>query len=233
MEWVKTNIDGSLNLLQMDGKIISLSRTVKISYGLLYNWWVVNDVNITSSDDWIVPTTVNCATLKTYVNSDGGKLKETEFVYWDYPNTGATNIYGFNGRGAGQRGADGIYSLTRLILNFGTKTLTVNPALSWCMVLSNGSSVLGYGNLTHNQGRSVRLLKTSTDLTNGQSGIYIGNDGKDYRTICINTQEWMADNLAETKYRDGSDIPEITDGTEWGTLTTGALCAYDNDWNNV
>jgi len=39
--------------------------------------------------------------------------------------------------------------------------------------------------------------------------------------------------LAETKYRDGSLIPEVTDNTAWAALTTGALCAYDNDWNNV
>jgi hypothetical protein len=45
--------------------------------------------------------------------------------------------------------------------------------------------------------------------------------------------EYIADNLAETKYRAGSDIPIVTDNAEWAALTSGALCAYDNDWTNV
>jgi uncharacterized protein (TIGR02145 family) len=30
-------------------------------------------------------------------------------------------------------------------------------------------------------------------------------------------------------YRDGTPIPEVTDNDEWGDLTTGAWCYYDND----
>jgi hypothetical protein len=43
-------------------------------------------------------------------------------------------------------------------------------------------------------------------------------------------------NLVETKFRDGSLIQEITDETAWGATyptTTSAMCAYNNDWNNV
>ena len=28
-------------------------------------------------------------------------------------------------------------------------------------------------------------------------------------------------------------ITEVADSTAWAGLTTGALCAYNNDWNNV
>ena len=34
-------------------------------------------------------------------------------------------------------------------------------------------------------------------------------------------------------HRDGTDIPEVTDNAVWAALTTGAMCAYNNDWNNV
>jgi len=37
----------------------------------------------------------------------------------------------------------------------------------------------------------------------------------------------------ETKYRDLSAIPNITDNTAWANDTTGAYCAYDNDSDNV
>ena len=30
-------------------------------------------------------------------------------------------------------------------------------------------------------------------------------------------------------YRDGTEIPQVTDDTEWESLTTGAWCYYDND----
>ena len=33
-------------------------------------------------------------------------------------------------------------------------------------------------------------------------------------------------------YRDGTPIPEVTDNTEWGNLTTGAWCYYDNNPTN-
>ena len=82
-------------------------------------------------------------------------------------------------------------------------------------------------------GYSVRPIKNLTTLSHGETGTYTGNDGKIYRTICIGTQEILADNLAETKYRDGSDIPIVTDNAAWAALTTGARCAYDNDINNV
>ena len=54
-----------------------------------------------------------------------------------------------------------------------------------------------------------------------------------YRVVLIGTQDWLAENLCETKYRNGELIPEVTDDIDWAALTTGALCAYDNDWDNA
>jgi len=55
-----------------------------------------------------------------------------------------------------------------------------------------------------------------------------GNDGKVYQTVTIGNQVWMAENLRETKYRNGDAIPNVTDNTEWSGLSTGARCAYNN-----
>ena len=39
----------------------------------------------------------------------------------------------------------------------------------------------------------------------------------------------MAENLRATKYNDGTDIPLVTDNSEWEESTTPAYCWYDND----
>ena len=58
-------------------------------------------------------------------------------------------------------------------------------------------------------------------------------DGNVYQTVIIGTQVWMAENLKVTHYRNGDAIPNVTDGTTWEGLTTGAYCEYDNNANNV
>ncbi len=54
-------------------------------------------------------------------------------------------------------------------------------------------------------------------------------DGNVYPLVSIGNQCWMAENLNTTKYNDGVVIPNITDGTQWSSLTTGAWSHYEND----
>jgi uncharacterized protein (TIGR02145 family) len=53
-------------------------------------------------------------------------------------------------------------------------------------------------------------------------------DGNIYKVVTIGTQVWMAENLKTTKFKNGDDIPEITNSNTWFTLKTGAYCNYDN-----
>jgi uncharacterized protein (TIGR02145 family) len=53
-------------------------------------------------------------------------------------------------------------------------------------------------------------------------------DNNYYPVIQIGTQLWMAENLKTTKYNDNTEIPLVTDNTEWGSLTTPAFCWYNN-----
>lgn len=58
-------------------------------------------------------------------------------------------------------------------------------------------------------------------------------DGNVYQTVTIGSQVWMAENLRVTHYRNGDPIPNVTNGTTWAGLTTGAYCNYENDSANV
>ncbi|MBN1181918.1 MAG: fibrobacter succinogenes major paralogous domain-containing protein [Bacteroidales bacterium] len=54
-------------------------------------------------------------------------------------------------------------------------------------------------------------------------------EGNIYQTVKIGTQVWMAENLKVTKYNDDTEIPLVTDNTEWSNMTSAAYCWYNND----
>jgi len=57
-------------------------------------------------------------------------------------------------------------------------------------------------------------------------------DGNTYKTVIIGNQEWTAENLNVSHYRNGDVIPQVQDADEWGKLTTGAWCYYENKSEN-
>lgn len=63
----------------------------------------------------------------------------------------------------------------------------------------------------------------------GEVGTVTDIDGNTYATIGIGGQIWMAENLRVTHYRDNTPIPEVTDNTQWNSLTSGAYGSYNND----
>jgi uncharacterized protein (TIGR02145 family) len=83
---------------------------------------------------------------------------------------------------------------------------------------------------TNSKGTSYGSTKSFTTLSS--SGTVTDIDGNVYQTITIGTQVWMAENLKTTKYRDGTSIPNVTDANQWGGLTTGAYCDYNNVVSN-
>lgn len=71
----------------------------------------------------------------------------------------------------------------------------------------------------------TNLLSIIEYLQNGVTDIC----GNNYQTILIGNQVWMAENLATTKYNDGTSIPNVTDPTDWAALTTAGYCWFQND----
>lgn len=199
-------------------------------YGMLYNWYAATDVRNIYSAGWHVPTITEIGTLVTFISSQGYKLKEIGTTYWNTPNTSATNELNFNSKGAGIRnsitGNFGEIKVTGWILS---SNLNAGRPQGYICRYNSGLIVYAvYSEVTGAFGTSIRLLKDSTTLSPGEEGTYTDPSGNIYRTICIGTQEWVADNIATRHYRNGDLIPEVTDNTAWTALTTGARCWYNN-----
>jgi len=212
-------------------------------YGLLYNWYAIKDVREISNSGWHVPTLTEMNTLVTYlggVTGSGAKVKEIGTTYWD-ADPGSTNSAKLNVRGSGKR-AYSVYNFSSINTDsyLATQTDAASIAYYSGRLTSANNDFNVNSHSYEKEGHPIRLLKDSTPLSNGQSGTYTGNDGKVYRTICIGTQEWLADNLCETRFRDGSIIPwygadpaNYFTNAEWAALTTAGCCAYNNTLSNV
>jgi uncharacterized protein (TIGR02145 family) len=213
-----------------------------VKYGLLYNWYAATDVRNICSAGWHVPSKTEWETLVAYlggISVAGGKLKETGLTYWNDPNL-STNEVNFNARGHGTRSTNGVFqninSSGYIYNSSGFKTGGTQYGYI-ITIMNNITSVITSSGVFAFNGLALRIIKDSTTLSDGETGTYTGNDGQTYPSIAIgasgSVQEWLACNLAETKYRNGDSIPEVTDAGDWAALTSGALCAYNNDWTNV
>ncbi len=58
-------------------------------------------------------------------------------------------------------------------------------------------------------------------------------DGNVYHTVTVGSQVWLVENLSVTHYRNGDEIPLVTDNAEWEGLTSGAYSDYENNAANA
>lgn len=234
----------------------------EIKYGLLYNWYAATSDKQITRAGWKVPTIKDWATLLVYMGGEDFRPDypavrltsispdaEKYFSVDSWYEKVGTNETGLNFKGSGIRYNDGFYDLTLRGSCISTDSFAINATspfdygfsfdeisgITATFGIYTSIEVMAYAK---SYGNSIKCFREATESEQAQNdytpcATYIGNDLKQYRTVKIGTQVWLADNLAETKYRNGDTIPEVTDNTAWGALTTGALCAYDNDWSNV
>ena len=217
-------------------------------YGALYNFNVTQGTNsLTSSDDWVVPSKAQWETLLNSIDTfdevnqywplAGGKLKEAGFIHWENPNVGATDEYGFGGLGAGNRQFSFVFFKQET--NFWTKTESSTNVYHTCHLAYNSSiAAIAFQASSRYMGLSIRLCNPSI-TTEGQTGIYVGNDGKEYPYKVIGGIAWLTKNLNETQYRNGSYISGYDDGNytlisneSWATRGQngeGLMCYYNDN----
>lgn len=215
-------------------------------YGLLYNQYAVQDVRNIANTGWHVATYDEVGDLiewaggyKDVVEIGAETWYADVFVepnpdYWDGLDPMPTNTTCFSARGNSYRYEDGVF------YDIGWwSSMWLAEDNAWTDIESwwdEGTEQYywWWGAGSHRamykvSGLGVRLVMD--DPSSWYPGmLYVGNDGQTYETVLINGDAWIVENLKETKYRNGDTIPEVTDGSEWVGLTSGALCAYDNDW---
>ena len=216
-----------------------------IHYGLLYNWYVANNPLI-APIGWHPPSDDEFKSLEIAIGMDpatadlynyrgtteGGELKEIGLIYWITPNTGATNEWNFDMRGAGSR--------QTALINF----ISLNElGTLWSSSSGTGGFInhgimrqFGYNTSQINRTRTLKYYGFSIRCIKDDAvdpGAVTDYDGNIYPTIKIGNQVWMAQNLIVKHYNDGTPIPEEQNNVAWAALITGAWCYYNNDSANM
>jgi uncharacterized protein (TIGR02145 family) len=167
---------------------------------------------------WHIPTDAEWTTMTTYLGGTdvaGGKMKETGYVLWMPPNTGASNESGFTALPAGQRNTDATFSDLFWSTHFWSSNI-VNPFPYYRFLTYDNDDV--YRNrINGTNGYSVRCLRDTC-------GMPVTYEGKTYNTVKIGTQCWFRENLNV-----GTIIPVTQNQQNNGVKEK--YC-YDNDESN-
>ncbi|MBN2104124.1 fibrobacter succinogenes major paralogous domain-containing protein [bacterium] len=150
-----------------------------VTYGMLYNWYAVNESRGLAPEGWHVPTDDDWKELEMYLgmnqiqadstglrgNNEGGKLKEKGTNHWHTPNYGAKNSCGFSARPGGCRILFGggvyrhwsfVYISLRACFWSSTENSTFN---AWARYLDYRNSLISRSFTEKTNGYAVRCIK--------------------------------------------------------------------------
>jgi uncharacterized protein (TIGR02145 family) len=225
--------------------------------GKLYNWLAVNDPRGLCPVGWHVPSDKELEVLINYLGGKAlayGALKSTSTM-WEGPNALATNSSGFSGLPGGSRnGHDFEISETSPggFSGFGEESLWWlrdyhGSKMAGCFWLDHADIECTSGGTTILDGNYVRCLKDNSEFTakekqkekllqdlvgrlngNNTAGSITDKEGKIYKTVKIGSQEWMAQNLNTSVYRNGDPISTTIDEKS----KSGGYVFYNNDASN-
>jgi uncharacterized protein (TIGR02145 family) len=197
-------------------------------------------MNIHQSNGTVLQIPVNTIDSITYTISNPGSLATIT-------TTAVSNITGTTAVSGGNITNNGGSLVTQRGVCYST---SANPTTANSTIISGsgiGSFTSNLTGLTANTTYYVRAYainsagtaygnQVSFTTTTGGSGIVsnpgtgVTFNGYTYSSIILgNGQEWMAENLRTANYANGDPILNVTDPTQWYSLTTGAWAHYNND----
>jgi uncharacterized protein (TIGR02145 family) len=129
----------------------------QLNYGLLYNWYAAQNPYICPLG-WHVPTDLEWSQLYDEIGGyySGGDLRATEDIYWEQPNSLATNKTGFTALPAGYRYPD--YRGWGTILDCWCRN-EYNAYEAWMRRLTNNLSYDYTVTVMKYKGSSIRCVK--------------------------------------------------------------------------
>ena len=93
--------------------------------------------------------------------------------------------------------------------------------------------VYSYNSAGNSLTYSNELILTTANVINTAINVPGPNltdiDGNIYQSVTNCGLTFTKTNLNVSKYSDGTPIPQVTDPSQWASLTTGAWCYYNND----
>ena len=136
-------------------------------YGLLYNWFTVNDIRNIAPDGWHIPTDIEWQVLIEYLGGDtlaGGKMKSLGTIegvngLWVGSDEGTTNESGFSALPGGYRYNSGVFDGIGTNAYFWSATESTGGT-AWHRYLYHGNSVVSRYDYGWKQGGySIRCIK--------------------------------------------------------------------------
>lgn len=159
-EWVDAGSKGEGAYCIFESK-----TALATTYGLIYNWYAVNDPRGLAPQGWHVPSDEEWTSLEVYLGGvgAGGKLKatgtrEAGSGLWNSPNLGATNETRFSALPGGFRNLVGTPYAIYLGSYFWTST-KFNSVLSWYRLLNSADANITKNSSSPILGCYVRCVK--------------------------------------------------------------------------
>ncbi len=241
-------------------KLLHLSN---ISYGRLYNWWaashakiapvgyqVPTDAQFTTLTNYITAEIAasrlpdvgvgNVLKSQRQLGTSGSPIIPTS----DDPrwNANATH-YGrdsvkFSGLPGGRRNELGAYQVFGINCHLWSATSHDADNARQREFYAAAMQLTG-NNVNKKRGQSIRFMRAASTFEQSHfaDGEFVGQTfdrcGNVYDLVKIGTQVWSVQNLACTRYNDGTAIPLVTDNAAWAALETPAYCNFGNNVDNV
>jgi len=209
------------------------------TYGMLYNWFAVDDSRNIAPEGWHVPTDDEWKQLEMYLGmsqaeadatgwrgtDEGGKLKETGTTHWWDPNSGATNESGFTALPGGNRNDGGDFGSMLYDGYFWSSTESSSGYVLWRGLNYSNSGISRTSN-SEQFGFSVRCVKDEITLpevttatvsginpTTAECGGTVTSDGG--ATVTARGVCWSTD-----------PTPTVADNTTSDGTGTGSFTSY-------
>lgn len=157
--WMCKNYDSNYP----GSKVYNNEEANRALYGGLYTFDMVRNPGF-CPEGWHVPSEAEWQTLIDFAGgweTSGGILKQTGTDYWNSPNTGASDDYGFKARGAGYINTLSVFAGLKEYGYFWTKDEGVIDIYGKCAVMFHNSAEALFDNIPKTMFLPVRLLRNT------------------------------------------------------------------------